>query len=131
MRPAISFAFVLASLAACRREAIHDDFCASDAVALSAAIELYFRQVGSIPKASEGLKALVERPKDLDASANWSQVMQKLPVDPWGNQFDYVPDLDARPQRFVIISRGSDAIPSRDDREYRFSIEFAELGHRE
>ncbi len=70
----------------------------------------------------QGLKVLLERPEDLDPGAKWSKVMDRLPPDPWGNRFDYVADLDARPQTFVIISRGRDGRPSRDDREFRFRV---------
>jgi len=41
---------------------------------------------GRFPTTDEGLKALVTNPGNLP---NWSQGLEKMPVDPWGNNYVY------------------------------------------
>ena len=48
--------------------------------------------------------------------------MSKLPMDPWGNVFHYIPDCAAKPQTFSIIMLGEHGKPSPDDRVFSFAV---------
>ncbi|WP_420391670.1 type II secretion system major pseudopilin GspG [Acuticoccus sp.] len=71
---------------------------------LGAALDLYFLDVGRYPSEGEGLEALVERPSAAD---RWSGPYLRdgaVPLDPWGNAYDYTPDGG----RYVLASMGPD-----------------------
>lgn|GEM_PF-3204250 len=118
----IPVALLLLMPGACRNEAIKDDFCAADATAIASAIELFAIETGSIPTSSQGLDILVKHPVHPESGMRWKQIMTKLPVDSWGNPFRYVPDCNAHPQKFRIISLGQDGVPSADDRVFSFTV---------
>ena len=107
-------ALLLPLLGACRSGAIKDDFCHADAVTIATCISFFESKTGSIPTTSQGLAILMERPANLDPDSRWEQIMTKLPTDSWGNSFRYIPDCDARPQKFLIISSGSDGVASSE-----------------
>lgn len=66
-----------------------------------------FRIVGGrIPTQEEGLEALVSRPVSVK---QWSQLYNKVPLDPWGNQYCYVVDSKL-PRGFGVFSCGPDGI---------------------
>jgi general secretion pathway protein G len=56
-------------------------------------LQLYRRQTGRLPSTSEGLQPLVGR-----------RALEQLPLDPWGNHYDYA--LDAK--GLMLRSRGPD-----------------------
>jgi general secretion pathway protein G len=52
-------------------------------------LDLYYLDAGRYPNTAEGLDALVHKPA---AAANWAGPYlkgEKLPVDPWGNKYNY------------------------------------------
>ena len=54
---------------------------------LESAITIFYLDTGRIPTESEGLAALVEAPSDLEG---WDgPYMPRVPVDPWGNPYQY------------------------------------------
>ena len=72
----------------------------------SAALDLYYLDVGEYPSTNDGLRALVTRP---DSAATWNGPYLKkvaLPVDPWGRAYEYVSPGDNGP--YEIVSRGAD-----------------------
>jgi len=55
----------------------------------SKSLDLYYLDAGRYPNKAEGLDALVHKPA---AAANWAGPYlkgEKLPVDPWGNKYNY------------------------------------------
>ena len=55
----------------------------------SKSLDLYYLDAGRYPNTAEGLDALVHKPA---AAANWAGPYlkgEKLPVDPWGNKYNY------------------------------------------
>lgn len=61
------------------------------------------------PTTEQGLAALVNKPTAAPVPANWRRYLDKLPADPWGNQYQYVSpgmhgDVD-------VLSFGADGQP--------------------
>jgi general secretion pathway protein G len=56
---------------------------------LTAALDLYYLEIGDYPSTDQGLRALVEQPGDVD---NWAGPYLKkadVPKDPWGQDYHY------------------------------------------
>jgi len=57
-----------------------------------ACLERYALDCGTYPSTSQGLRALLKRPKDLNESAAWGGPYldaEDVPKDPWGHEFGY------------------------------------------
>jgi general secretion pathway protein G len=73
---------------------------------LSAALDLYYLDIGRYPTADEGLTALIAKPS---GTANWNGPYLKggsVPNDPWGRPYAY--RMPAEKEPFEITSGGSD-----------------------
>jgi general secretion pathway protein G len=81
-----------------------------DFIALGNALKTYKLNAGSYPTTAQGLKALVEKPAGSPQPARWTQVMKKLPADPWGNEYGYLFPGRKDPSEFELISKGKDGI---------------------
>lgn len=95
----------------------------------------YANTVGVLPSTAEGLQALVERPASLEGSKKWTQIFDRLPLDPWRRPFIYEHpgrershSFDLRSGSFgfygstgindftfTLHSAGPDGIPNTDD----------------
>ena len=74
---------------------------------LSASLDLFYLDTGRYPTTSEGLGALTERPADVTI---WNGPYLKggrMPLDPWGNYYQYRSPVDHMPP-YEISSFGSD-----------------------
>jgi general secretion pathway protein G len=72
----------------------------------SAALDLFFLDNGRYPSASEGLQSLVNRPGGADRWSGPYLQQSQVPLDPWGNAYEYrVPGSKAP---YGIVSLGSD-----------------------
>jgi general secretion pathway protein G len=56
---------------------------------LGAGLDLYHLEVGRYPSTEEGLKALVEQPAGATTWHGPYLKKQRIPVDPWGNEYHY------------------------------------------
>ena len=65
------------------------------------ALDLFFLDAGRYPTTSEGLNALVQRPSGAQVWTGPYLKNGKLPVDPWGNPYQYRSPADRvrRPRR--------------------------------
>ena len=75
---------------------------------LMSALDLYKLDNGNYPSTSQSLEALVAKPSGFPEAKNWKDggYLQKLPMDPWGNEFLYVsPGSDGA---YDLLSLGSD-----------------------
>ncbi|MCW1886301.1 type II secretion system protein GspG [Luteolibacter flavescens] len=61
---------------------------------ISAALKMFKVHAGRYPTEEEGLKALIERPATYPENKRWTKIMDKLPLDPWGNPYQYVKSDD-------------------------------------
>lgn len=64
----------------------------SDIAAISSAVKLYRLDNYRYPTTEQGLAALVSRPASDPVPANWASngYMDRLPVDPWGQPYQYL-----------------------------------------
>ena len=79
-----------------------------DFLAIGNALKTYKINAGSYPTTAQGLNALIDKPGGQPQPARWTQVMKKLPTDPWGNEYDYLFPGRKDPSEFEIISKGKD-----------------------
>jgi general secretion pathway protein G len=73
----------------------------------SASLDLFYLDTGRYPTTSEGLNALADRPADVTV---WNGPYLKggrVPLDPWGNAYQYRSPVDHTPP-YEILSFGSD-----------------------
>lgn len=80
-------------------------------------LQAYYLDCGSFPTEEQGLESLWQKPVLYPVPENWNgpYVARKIPCDPWGTDFTYMPGAnsavpDGTPENipFVIISYGSD-----------------------
>ncbi len=70
---------------------------------------------GSFPSTSQGLEALVEKPTIEPVPAQWTKLMSKVPLDPWGNPYSYRFPGSKDPAEYEILSSGPDGIEGTAD----------------
>lgn len=63
-----------------------------DIAAIQSGMDLYKLDNGTYPTTDQGLQALVSKPTSDPIPRNWKSdgYLQKLPVDPWGQAYQYV-----------------------------------------
>lgn len=75
----------------------------------AAALDLFYLDIGRYPSAAEGINALIARPARLDGWNGPYLGQAALPLDPWGNSYEYhVPGENAA---YEIVSFGADGRP--------------------
>ena len=81
----------------------------ADIASLGNALKLYKLDNQRYPTTEQGLKALVEKPTTGPAPAGWKSYIDKLPKDPWGNEYQYMaPGLHGEVD---VFSLGADGAP--------------------
>ena len=81
---------------------------------LSKHIEMYNVTVGNYPATDDGLDALHTCPSSISNPDKWTKLVTKIPVDPWGNRFEYQCP-GSQDAEFDIWSWGPDKISGTDD----------------
>lgn len=61
-----------------------------DIRAMESALNLYKLDNFVYPTTDQGLEALVSKPTGTPEPRNWKQYMDRLPKDPWGNDYQYL-----------------------------------------
>ena len=85
----------------------------ADIQELKQALDRYYLDNGSYPTTDQGLQALVTPPTGGRTPSNYEQggYIEKLPNDPWGNQYFYQSDGST----YALKSFGPDGVQSADD----------------
>jgi general secretion pathway protein G len=85
----------------------------ADIQELKQALDRFYLDNGSYPTTDQGLQALVSPPSTGRTPNNYEQggYIEKLPTDPWGNQYFYQSDGS----NYALKSFGPDGIQSADD----------------
>jgi len=85
----------------------------ADIQELKQALDRYYLDNGSYPTTDQGLQALVSPPTGGRVPSNYEQggYIEKLPSDPWGNQYFYQSDGST----YALKSFGPDGVQSADD----------------
>lgn len=80
-----------------------------DVGAVMQALKLYRLDNGEYPSASQGLRALVEKPAAGKVPSNWRSYLERLPSDPWGKPYQYLnPGTNGE---IDVFSLGADGEP--------------------
>ena len=87
----------------------------SDIEGISTQLKLYQSFNGFLPTTAQGLQALVTRPDSEPKPRQWRQLFEKLPRDPWQNEYFYVQPGKHNPNSFDLYSAGSDRKPDTSD----------------
>lgn len=85
--------------------------------ALRTPIEVYNREVGTLPTTAQGLDALVTRPADLPKDAKWlgPYVDRNIPLDPWGTPYHYRCPAETSTAGYDLWSSGPDLVSGTED----------------
>jgi len=85
----------------------------ADIQELKQALDRYYLDNGSYPTTDQGLQSLVSPPTGGRLPSNYEQggYIEKLPNDPWGNQYFYQSDGST----YALKSFGPDGVQSADD----------------
>lgn len=81
----------------------------ADLKAIEEALELYRIDHGAVPTTTETLEKLVE----MEAIGSTSRYLDHLPVDPWGNAYQYLSDG----KQYSITSFGADGARGGEARD--------------
>lgn len=81
----------------------------SDVNTIMQALKLYKMDNGRYPTGEQGLNALVSKPTNGPAPANWKVYVEKLPNDPWGHPYQY--DNPGLKGEIDVYSLGADGKP--------------------
>ena len=62
----------------------------NDVRALVNALKLYRLDNATYPATEQGLQALTRKPESGNVPGNWRVYLERLPRDPWGNDYQYL-----------------------------------------
>jgi general secretion pathway protein G len=72
------------------------------------ALKLYEARNYQMPDQSQGLEALVSPPTTGSKPANWTKLMDSIPVDPWNTPYQYRNPGKRDPSGIDVFSFGAD-----------------------
>lgn len=87
----------------------------ADIQSISTQLRVYEMQNLRPPTTEQGLKALVARPSSEPAPRRWRQLLEKVPLDPWGEEYVYYWPGKKNPDGFDLFSKGPDRQEGGDD----------------
>ena len=80
----------------------------ADFLAIGTQLRTYEMQKMRRPTTTQGLEALVKRPTSEPQPRRWLQLMERVPLDPWGEPYLYRNPGKLNPRGFDLISKGPD-----------------------
>ncbi len=87
---------------------------------LEGSLKMYMLDNGSFPSTEQGLRSLVEKPTTGNIPKHWRAGgyldKNKVPKDPWGNEYVYLNPGIHNPNSFDLFSYGADGQPSGEDK---------------
>ncbi|HUF62805.1 MAG TPA: type II secretion system major pseudopilin GspG [Verrucomicrobiales bacterium] len=86
-----------------------------DLGAVESALRMYQIDSGFLPTTEQGLGALVNQPSTQPIPKRWKQQVKEIPIDPWGNPYQYRRPGLKNSDGFDLWSWGKDGIESNDD----------------
>jgi general secretion pathway protein G len=81
--------------------------------AFKEALNMFEVDNGHYPKGKNGLNDLVVKPRD--ASSDWHQYLDNVPLDPWQHPYIYECPGRHNPNGFDLSSAGPDGQPGNED----------------
>lgn len=84
---------------------------------MGAALDAYRLDHGRYPTTSEGLSALWEAPDNNTAEGSWRgpYLRKAVPLDPWGNPYEYRSPGEQSRTGYDLLSYGSDGASGGED----------------
>jgi general secretion pathway protein G len=73
---------------------------------LAAALDLFYLDAGRYPSQTEGLAVLIKKPGNVDGWNGPYLQQSSLPLDPWGQAYEY--EVPGQSGPYAIVSYGSD-----------------------
>ena len=80
----------------------------ADFQAITTQLRTYEMMNMRMPSTSQGLDALVKRPGGEPAPRRWIQLLERVPLDPWGEPYEYSNPGKLNPRGFDLVSKGPD-----------------------
>jgi general secretion pathway protein G len=78
-------------------------------------LSVYKMNNGDFPTTQQGLAALVVRPTSAPQPKKWSQLMKKVPTDPWNQEYLYRNPGSKDPSTYEVYTKGPDRQVGTDD----------------
>lgn len=93
---------------------------------LRGAVETMRLDTNTYPTEEQGLRLLVAAPSDSALAARWKgpYLDAAVPLDPWGNPYQYKPGMSGRP--FALYSLGADGKPGGTGNDADIGLEASE-----
>ena len=82
---------------------------------ITSQLELYEGRNFRAPTTEQGLAALVAKPTIDPIPEKWTQLLEEIPIDPWGNPFQYIPPPERSNKCYDLFSSGPDGTPGNED----------------
>lgn len=86
-----------------------------DIQSLGTPLMVYRSSNGFLPTTEQGLKALVSKPESSPKPRNWQKLMDKIPIDPYGMEYNYTQPGVHNPDSYDLFSAGLDRIAGTAD----------------
>lgn len=67
------------------------------------------------PTTAQGLEALVKPPAGDPKPRRWKQLLERVPLDPWGEPYVYYSPGKQNPRGFDLLSKGPDRVEGGGD----------------
>lgn len=95
-----------------RSQQARETAATTDISRISTAIAAFEIDTGRYPTTEEGISALITQPAGVN---NWHQALEKAPLDPWGNSYQYRYPGQDNPNSFDVYSFGPDGREGTED----------------
>lgn len=95
-----------------RSQQARDTAAKTDLSRIASAIAAFEIEAGRFPTSEEGIGALITQPAGV---TNWTQAFSRMPMDPWGNPYQYRYPGQDNPTGFDLYSFGADGREGTDD----------------
>lgn len=86
-----------------------------DVSAIATQLQLYEARNMRPPTTEQGIKALVEKPSSEPVPERWTQLLEEVPKDPWGQEYKYRYPATKSKKPYDIYSVGKDGQEGTDD----------------
>lgn len=86
-----------------------------DIQSMGTPLMVYRSSNGFLPTTEQGLKALVTKPESSPKPRNWQRLLDKVPIDPYGMEYNYVQPGTHNPDSYDLFSSGPDRIVGTAD----------------
>jgi general secretion pathway protein G len=82
---------------------------------LGSVLKMYKINNGFYPSTAQGLKALVTRPGGAPTPKSWTALADKVPLDPWGQEYTYKFPGSKVATEFELVTKGKDGQLGTED----------------